>query len=115
MSAEILREAARLMRERAEKATSGPWEFRPRRGFQMISDDPATIGFNDDAGYFVMLREGTWATESDMDYVASWHPDVALAVADWLEADATVIERHDLDVTVSKAYDVARRYLGEQP
>lgn len=111
MSAEILRKAASLMRERAEAATSGPWEFRPRRGFQGMRDNPATIGFLDDAGYFVMLREGTWATENDMTYVASWHPAVALAVADWLERCAEWLDRHPQDATPD-ALAVARAYLG---
>jgi len=86
VTADLLREAAALMRERAEKATTGPWEFRPRRGFESVNDAPATIGFKDTSGYFVMLREGTWGTQGDMGYVASWHPAVALAVADWLDA-----------------------------
>lgn len=131
MSAEILREAAALMRGRAEGATSGPWEFRPRRGFQTMSDNPATIGFVDTAGYFVMLREGTWATESDMGYLASWHPAVALAVADWLDTAGADLWAHgplcecgsgcldcDDDLWqphVRRALAVARAYLGGDP
>lgn len=123
MSAETLRRAAALMRERAEAATPGPWEFRPRRGFQSVSDSPATIGFVDTAGYFVMLREGMWATENDMSYVASWHPAVALAVADWLDATAARIDagrdpqhggrRNHSWRGSREALAVARAYLGE--
>ena len=49
---------------------------------------------------------------ANAEHIASWHPAVALAVADWLDADAGVMERHDLDVAISKAYAVARAYLG---
>lgn len=116
MSAEVLRRAASLMRERAKAATSGPWEFRPRRGFESVRDNPATIGFVDTAGYFVMLREGTWATEGDMGYLASWHPAVALAVADWLES---VVDdgNADFDLINSEGWSalaVARAYLGAE-
>lgn len=89
-----IRAAERLIRERATVATSGPWEFRPRRGFESIGHNPATIGFVGTAGYFVMLREGTWATESDMAYIASWHPAVALAVADWLHTAGADLWAH---------------------
>lgn len=109
-----LRETARRMRERAEGATSGPWEFRARRGFQMMHDNPATIGFTGGAGYFVMLREGTWGTEGDMTYVASWHPAVALAVADWLHLVAGLLEQgFDENAETRAALAVARAYLGE--
>ena len=129
MSADILRRAASLMRERAEAATSGPWEFRPRRGTESMFDNPATIGFVDAAGYFVMLREGTWTTENDMGYIASWHPAVALAVADMLDEAALTVEvmgpwdwdypEGPMDATgslrpeVRRALAVAQAYLGE--
>ena len=61
---------------RFEAATDGPWEFQPRRGFQSLSDNPGTIGFTDSAGYFVMMREGTWATEADMTLVAHARTDI---------------------------------------
>ena len=131
ISAEVLRRAAAKMRERAEAATPGPWEFRPRRGFQSVNENPATIGFLDTAGYFAMLREGTWATENDMGYVASWHPVVALAVADWLRTAAMDIWAHGplcecgtgcdtcddnlWEPHARRALAVARAYLNEQP
>lgn len=43
---------------------------------------------------------------------ASQEPAFVLAAADWLEADAGVLERHDLDPTISKAYAAAVAYLG---
>ncbi len=100
MSADLLRRAASLMRERAEAATRGPWvvDGYGKDGWQVNGDGTVFA----DCHVF----------QNDADHIASWHPAVALAVADWLEADATVIERHGLDVTVSKAYAVARAYLG---
>lgn len=85
MSAEILRKAASLMRERAEAATPGPW-----------------IPF-----------------DADADHIASWHPAVALAVADWLDATADDWDRSTAPIPVSDirldaraALAVARAYLG---
>ncbi|KAB2809246.1 hypothetical protein F9L07_19590 [Pimelobacter simplex] len=80
------------IRARAEAATSGPWEFRPRRGLQLMSDSPATIGFVDTAGYFEMLREGTWVTEADMAFVAAARTDVP-RLLDLLDEQRAVIAR----------------------
>ena len=77
MSADRLTE----IEARVEAATEGPWEFRPRRGFQSLSDNPATIGFTDTAGYFVMMREGTWATEADMTLAAAARTDLPATTA----------------------------------
>ena len=75
---------------RFEAATDGPWEFQPRRGFQSLSDNPGTIGFTDSAGYFVMMREGTWATEADMTLVAHARTDLPATV----KALRAVLELH---------------------
>ncbi len=48
-----------------------------------------------------------YGTESDV-HISR---DTARALADWLDADAGVIERHGLDVSVSMAYVVARGLL----
>lgn len=95
-----------------------------------MNDSPATIGFTDTAGYFVMLREGTWATEGDMGYLASWHPAVALAVADlldWVVAGVEAIEgisrltgneptRSEMfGDCEQRALAVAHAYLGTDP
>lgn len=76
MSAELLREAASLMRQRATLATPGPWGTvaRPRRGRLHVESDQWTITQPP-------MRE-------DAEHIASWHPGVALAVAFWLEAVA---------------------------
>lgn len=78
LDAEQIAEWRRL----ADAAIEGPWEFRPRRGFQMLSDNPATIGFVDEDRYFVMLREGAWVTEADMSFIAAARTAVPALVAE---------------------------------
>lgn len=101
MSADLLREAAAKMRERAEAATaqSGPdWAYRAHVG-GYVWLEPAHIGMH---GY-----------QSTAAHIASWHPAVTLAVADWLDrvgADADA-ENYDPDEFES-ALAVARAYLG---
>jgi hypothetical protein len=88
---ETLREAARLMRERAEDATPGPWSAD---GFAVEEDNEATV---------VIAQ---WLRQ-DATHIASWHPAVALAVADWLDAVAKG-PGHGLYAALA----VARVYLG---
>jgi hypothetical protein len=47
---------------------------------------------------------------ADAEHIASWHPAVALAVADWL--DDTDTEGHHPDESCCGACEVARAYLG---
>lgn len=76
MSAARLREAARVLRERAEAATPGPWEmFR----------DP--IGIHVESG-------GERGLIADAVYIATMHPGVGLALADWLDTAANNAERN---------------------
>lgn len=73
MSSEILRKAASLMRERAEAAMTS------------LSD-------NMPEWHSAAALMGDGKTEGDAEHIASWHPAVALAVADWLEAEATSLD-----------------------
>lgn len=117
MSAETLRRAAALMRERAEAATqtAAPWGVDEIGGIwgQEADGQPIPIANN--------------ATDADAEHIASWHPAVALAVADWLEAKAEQDDKgpcdgagtvgvcnlceHDYGHVAALA--VARAYLGE--
>lgn len=109
-AAEELRTAAALMRDRARNATPGPWE---------TDSDDCCVGSapmnrpGDD--YWVLMRPG--ATRGDLAHIASWHPAVALAVADWLEAEASAADReYEGDPTYFlPSVTVARTYLGTQP
>ena len=134
-----LRRAAKLMRERAEAATPGPWECAGggdiTHGLQVVeggirrADWVASV----DTGDGDLAAAGT--DESNALHIASWHPLVAPAVADWLdeaagEAEAAVSSRllcrrcggwladerensccHCWD----KAIAAAHAYLGEVP
>lgn len=128
MSAEVLREAAALMRERAEAATPGPWkqgEARSQgRAAQVLGVH--SLVYNDRQS--VALIPGFKSDRKpDAAHIASWHPDVALAVADLLDSAAKWLLPCDkpcweqgiegcIDCEVySPALAVARAYLGTQP
>ncbi|MFK5691322.1 hypothetical protein ACI3EY_16815 [Ornithinimicrobium sp. LYQ92] len=66
-SARRLRDAAKVLRKGAEKATCGPW-----RVVGALVGSP--IG---DVTYY--------ADDSDAVYIATMHPGVGLALADWLD------------------------------
>ena len=101
MSADLLRRAAALMRERAERAEASgdgePW---------FPADE-----------LHGLIGAGSRNT-ADAEHIASWHPAVALAVADWLESTANDVEHVHTPVynltstTVARALAVARAYLG---
>ena len=81
---ETLREAAKTLRERAEAATPGPWDFS-------ISEDRAWALTA--AGEAIVSRS---AVDEDATLIATLHPGVALALADWLDdvADSYAIAKH---------------------
>lgn len=94
-----LREAARLMRQRAARVPH-PWAGTERQIYPAA--DPMII----------IAQSGVteWA-----DYLLSWHPDVALAVADLLENCAGQAEQSGLwmpDALSPGPLAVARAYLG---
>lgn len=116
MSAETLRKAAALIRERAEAATNDgyPWISRPhfsRRNCQTVQ----TRG---------QVYVAHYVTDADGEHIASWHPAVALAVAEWLDATARESEIESDDPRLRNfftfgdtapevaALAVARAYLG---
>lgn len=88
MSADVLRQAAAVMRERAEAA--------------IHDSEGATrwtaTGDGHHAAYGVTTVNGPlWDIVNDVsgpdaEHIASWHPAVALAVADWLDR---VADQHD--------------------
>lgn len=86
MSAARLREAARQMRINAEAATTGPWEAwsgsEAGGGEYISAADGYTLGI--DPG---LSGDVGWArARLDAEHIASWHPVIALAVADLLDA-----------------------------
>lgn len=128
MSAEMLRRAAALMRERAEAAPlETPWSRRSidRQG----TCDGCAQGRRLVAAYADYSGENEpWLCAecaAAADFETSWHPAVALAVADWLDDVAETWELFDSgelpphawsmlwDASEHKALAVARAYLGE--
>lgn len=106
MTAETLRSAAAKIRERAEAATPGPW-FVPGADDEYVG--PADVVGDGEPGdrYIICEHAGV-----DAEHIASWHPAVALAVADWLEHEAGYVgEGLECDGTTAHALAVARAYL----
>ena len=83
MSAELLRQAATILRERAEAATPGPWEANMhspdmggRHGWDLRG--PRNLG---PLGAVVSAR----MLSGNAHYIATMHPGVGLALAKWLD------------------------------
>lgn len=110
MSAAIMRQAAALMRERAEAASPGPWHqmCMGSEGCQVLND-----GHLRERKHVAFSGRKEWkADHADATYIASMHPFVAAALAEWLDAAA---QAWDERVEWDEALNVARAYLGEVP
>ena len=130
MSADVLRRAAERLREVAGEATPGPWwdDFGGvRAGILPRSRHLVTNGFPNVVA--ITDRRGVGG-EADAAYVATMHPGVALALADWLEREAALSIAFDQIVTrhtaagftveteqssFPQALATARAILGETP
>jgi hypothetical protein len=99
-SSEMLREAARVMRERANAATASPWTNKWRA--QVESRTGTT------------LTHAAFKRDVDAEHIAAWHPAVALAVADWLDHEADTFDFIG-DIFASPAGQVAAAYLDREP
>lgn len=140
MTTDLLRHTAALMRERANDVWDyhkSPWHTTPGpagwavvRSIGVIDDT-----FNGESG----VQHDTYVFQMDTpgtaEHIASWHPAVALAVADWLdhEADRHARGLHGIEAAeaagasertlaslrvaaeraVAPALAVARAYLGD--
>ena len=115
MSADMLRRAAALMRERATDATEGRWSNEHVCGDAVPNSHIVDRWFV--MGHFESGSPtgpvSTSEYQPDADHIASWHPDVALAVADWLDVTASTLVTYRAGY--AEALTVARAYLGEQP
>jgi len=120
VSAEILREAAALMRSRAEAATPGPWMVDDEHPHIVMRPDKP--GFSWDGTAVTAIQEDDFGLtdHADAEHIASWHPAVANAVADYLSGEAAHFDRnygpgphHEdaLDTGLRRALAVARAYL----
>lgn len=119
MSADLLREAAALMRERAEVATPGLWRLADLAGANEVWSDRDPAGWDSlmVATTATRLNPNPGATgHGDAAHIASWHPAFALVVADWLDATA---DARDVALAFGmgepdRALAVARAYLGRE-
>lgn len=109
-SADLLRRAAAQMRERAQGATAGRWielgVLDADRGERWNA-----VGTERDIEVEVARLEYSPDGSCNTAHIASWHPAVALAVADLLDMAAT----HQVGFTpVAREHitAVARTYLG---
>jgi len=119
--AEELRAAAELIRDRAEAATPGPWHaFSHSQDWYVGSSfGQVTTGVHDEPGSdeLVLIERD----HADAEHIAGMHPGVALAVADWLDAEAAEYDELDASTQAFLAGDhggdpdraivVARAYL----
>lgn len=110
-----LRRAAKLMREHAEAATQGPWAawVMGSEGYLILRKDGTLAQRGKSRVARVGLKD--WDSDkADAEYIAGMHPGVALAVADWLDVEAGILEKGLPDPTGgwAEARAVARAYLG---
>ena len=108
MTADRLRQAARVLRERAEAATPGPWLTHDEDGDPYIAP-PAT-------GALLITAHPLEVARANAAYIATMHPGVGLALADWLEAQADLSERgYTQDPRYLAALALADLILGGGP
>lgn len=118
--AELLRRAAADMRAKAKAATPGPWVVL----WNAVAFIDTVADPNDPTGQTPMQQpeKVADASERDRQHIASWHPAVALAVADWLEAAAAENDSAEdsalgflnfVGADAIAALAVANAYLGE--
>ena len=85
---ETLREAAKVLRERAGAAIPGPWETRSGSLIARSSSSPRLM-WPPHATADAQMWEGQREQQAaDATYIATMHPGVALALADWLDYEA---------------------------
>jgi hypothetical protein len=110
---EELRFAAKLLRERADAATPGPWQHMclGSEGC-LVLRATGTLRERGPHGRVARFGQKEWqADHADAEYVATMHPGVARALADWL--DRTVTDDEYGEVTgFDEALAVARACLG---
>ena len=116
MSAETLRRAATVLRERAEKATPGPW----RMVGEFLNDTERAYVVPERDDHYVCAG-GSPDLDDDSPYIATMHPGVGLALAEWLLIESHHVASHQCEAhcppdgcdEVHAALTVARAILGE--
>ena len=109
MSAELLRRAAKTLREHAEVAIGGSWVSLDL-GDRLIStdDDGSTITY--------LVTEEPTLDGPTAAYIALMHPPVALALAEWFEDFAVYLDKRSGEMwpfAFTQGFQVARAILRE--
>jgi hypothetical protein len=80
MSADLLREAAEVLRERIDGSQPSPWYAE----LSILAPDDANWWFVCDANGFEVAQT-RHSVKAEAAYIATMHPGVGLALADWLD------------------------------
>jgi hypothetical protein len=115
--AQELRDAARLMRERAQAATPGPWQHECMGSdFCMVFVPARTI--REHQPPVARFSAGEWMRDHrNAEHVASWSPEMALVIADLVDDAAYQLEvfgdrsRCGWPAAIALALTIARTYL----
>jgi hypothetical protein len=99
--AEELRTAAKAMRERAKPCDQGSWIAVPSSALATARVDGAD---------WTVCR----AHDNEAVHIASWHPGVALAVADWLDRFGDELYCYG-PAEFDHALAITRAFLGTSP
>jgi hypothetical protein len=91
--ADTIRRAAALMRQRATRATTGPWHVGSdvSHGFQVLADDGTGIAWTgeDDNG----------GGQADAEHIVACHPLVMLAIAEsWFQCGEDMAVLHATEI-----------------
>jgi hypothetical protein len=100
---DLLRRAAARIREVAGQATPGPW--CPEHVAECVNEEDG-FGWTDHVA--VNPDIGAFASAENAGHIAMWSPEVAMAVADWIDAEADI-----RPYTLPSSLALARLILGE--
>jgi hypothetical protein len=113
VSADMLRKAAALMRDKADAAVGARWQWvvTEDRHWCVVLAYPGTADEE---------RVAQCADDDNAAYIAAWPPAVALAVADWLDGLAICLASPSMGAQpvaaeIANALAVAHAYLGGTP
>lgn len=122
MSAQRLRDAAKVLRERAKAAKPGPWVAADEHGdlgpdafpaWCVCQMRPGHEHMSPTEGYVTDVAQtfsDSQAVDHDATFIATMHPGVALALADWLDYTAERV----IGETLRRATTVADLILGAE-
>jgi acetylornithine deacetylase/succinyl-diaminopimelate desuccinylase-like protein len=128
MSADLLRKAANVLRERAGGATSGPWsvgmDAETQERVEIYSEFVATRYPDVSPSVAVVTtiqrpQEGDpeekvpeWGQTTDAEFIATFTPELADHIAEWMNDHANDHDAYDCHWENCESLNVARLILG---